>query len=440
MRNGRIVLCVAALGVMALCIGCGTPEVVRSDINERLMIEDTPKDLQLRRLLSMSSPTDSTEAETKTLAIMTHQGADGSWQQDPTATGRALLDLYALNLLSRTDKEIVAAKDFILNQDDASYAVKFGADSPVWGQDWVAFYALNLWGFGDDMKIRVTVHNLLDNTAQWFQGQDGRAASVILRAISCHPLLQDQQVCDQVISRLAAHQRPDGLWDLGPGTSQFTIIDALLHLSADNRVPAQITRAMPRLLTQVKGERQWLWRDSVLAENNVQLVFYKALKLIDKLKPFLKGEGEQVAQDLAPYEVGLFRVIQDADKGHQISYKPQEAQDQEALIIDPLPIVLGPELQSPQEVLPPEKEGTLLRFTVTEGAGEKLQKLLESDQTSRIAFVLGGDVVAVEPLCDLLENHCISIRSLSLENSARLAKAVGRTGSRIVPAMDPSAN
>jgi hypothetical protein len=304
--------------------------------------------------------------------------------------------------------------DFLLGQD-VPY-LSYEADSPAWGKDWIALVAVNRWGFGGEMKVRETVHALLENTSLWLEGQDGRAASAILRGITLHPLMEEQGERELIIGKLRERQLPGGSWDLGPGTSQLAVIAALIPLAEDPRVNEQINRFLPTILDDEEG-----FEDTIFSRDEAHFVILQALKLAGKLESYRRGEN--LGQELAPYEIGLYVVARAGEKGHTLTYQG------ETITVTPEPVLLGTEISRWREVLSPvQDEAPLLRLFLGVTALEKLDRLLAADSAVEVALLLRNDVIAIRPLSELREQEGLAVKGLADEDAARLVEAVSRGG------------
>lgn len=407
--------------VWLMVAGCGAPRRVAPRGDEYLLAVESPAGISARRdVFRAASAGDPIRAELLSLRILGGQLDDGSWGNDPTATGAALRDLFLLNVMSRDDPEIVRAADFILSST-ADFVV-YAADSPVWGKDWVALYALNLWGFGDRVKVRETVHTLAENLPAWWDGHKGRCASVILRALTLHPVMAEGEMTRRIVEKLGEAQLPDGRWDLGEGTSQLAILCALVPLAELAKVREQITRCLPAVLARDGGR----WRDSALAGEEAYLAVVRALDAVGLLEAFRKGElpGERPLS----LEVGLFVVTREAENARAVPHGDT------ALLVDPAPVVLGPEIASHRPVLGPEPGRNLVRLLLSGDARQKVAALLKRDATVEVALLLSGKVIATGALAGLMDEEGLVFVRLLPEDAVRLDLAVGRADGVPVPA------
>jgi hypothetical protein len=413
---------IPCVGLALVFAGCGAtpPAPPRSD--NYLIAADSPAAIRARKeVLAVPSPEDKTRVELLSLRIMVSQLKDGSWAHDPTATGKALCDLHFLGALSKDDADLRRALNFLLGQEGAF--VSYGVDSPVWGKNWVALHAVNLWGYGDELKVRETVSSLLENQSAWLDRQDGRAASVILRAIAPHPLLADKERRDALVRKLLECQGPGGEWDLGPGTSQLAVLCGLLPMaSTDARLAGQVARFLPNVVRDERVPVQY--QDGVLGADEAHLVVVRALDLAGKLDSYRRGDGS-----LAQYEVALYTVAGGAEKsGHTLMF------DEAPVKIGVAPLLVGSEIKSYRQILTPEKAKGFLRLFLADGAKKKAKDVLAADPAIEAVVVLSGRIVAKGLLAEMMDGDGLAIRGLAEEDATKLVQAVGKTEGAPVPA------
>ncbi len=419
---GRLFLCLFALVFFP---GCVSELEKTDDKNMRLQITDSPIGIKARRdVLEMPSANDKRDAERNTLAILSFQQENGSWNNNPTQTGRALLDLFFLNVVASFDPVLVKAKDFILREEDGF--VTFRSDSPVWGENWVALYALNLWGFDNETKIRETIHSLIENLPQWFDNDDGYTASVIMRAISAHELVQEHEIKNKLVDLLAQHQAPDGTWNLGPETSQLAVVSALLSFPQESLVVEQVKRSLPGLFTVFEGEEA-VWTDPLFNKEEGRVVFLQALKLAGRLEQYFEGERERVEKELLPYRFGVYQVVAHEDEGHEVRFGDTVVK------LSSHPLLLGPAVESCVAVLPPNKENRILKLGLTPNTAERLREVLKKNQTARIAVFYQDSVIAVRPLCEVLSKpnepeQGLRLQDMDVNDSSAIKAVVGTMG------------
>ncbi len=394
-------------------IGCSTPRRPESRSDTHMLSVDTPFALEARRtLLNSPRPGDESLRELLALRILAKQDpTDGSWNHDPTATGEALLQLHALHLLSKDDPAVRKAVSFLLGREIP--LVAYTADSPAWGRGWVGLYSLILWGFGEELKVAETVRTLLDNLDKWLDGKDGRTACAILRCVTAHPLLKDPERRELILARLAQRQLPGG-WDLGPGTDNAAVLEALLPLADEPRARLEILRFLPNAVCS-EGINT---AGGILDPEESHLVVLKALKVAGLLELYRKL-GPGIQEYLDPYRLGLYVVAREGEQGPALRY------GETTVVVRPEPVLLGTEIRKWRAVVSPEPEkGPLLTLTLSEGAKEKLKSLLAADSRVKVALILGDRVLAVRPLVELIDPEGIAVRGLALEESAALMKAV----------------
>jgi hypothetical protein len=378
----------------------------------------------------MPSVTDKQKAQENTLSILSFQQPNGSWNNDPTQTGQALLDLYFLDLLPPSDPAVVRAKDFILQKEDGF--VTFQPDSPVWGGDWVALYALNLWGFDNETKIRETVHSLVENLPQWFHNDDGYTASVIVRAISAHELVQENEIKNKLVDLLAQHQAPDGTWNLGPETSQLAVVSALLSFPQESLVVEQVKRSLPGLFAVFEGEGAWT--DPLFNKEEGRVVFLQALKLAGRLERYFRGEG--VERELLPYRFGVYQVVAHEEEGHEVRFGDTVVK------LSSHPLFLGPAVQSCVTVLPPNKEKRIVKLGLSPNMVERLREVLKKNQTVQIAVFYRDRVIAVRPLCEVLSKpneseQGLRLQDMDVNDSSAIKAVVGTLQGQVTNAIKP---
>ena len=405
-----------------LLLGCGStpPAPPRSDAY--LIGADTPLGIRARRdILEVPSPEDKTRAQLLSLRILAGQLEDGSWARDATATGNALRDLYFLNAVAKDDPDLTRATRFLLDQEGAF--VTYDSVSPVWGKDWIALYALNLWGFGDALKVRETVLSLLENQSLWLDRSHGRAGSAILRAITVHPLLADAARRDALVRKLAQWQGPGGTWDLGPGTSQLAVVSALLPLAPESRSAAgMIARFLPNVVRSSDGTPRLA--DDILAPDEAHFVIVRALDMAGKLDSYRRGDG-----GLAPYEIGLYTVMGAAEQsGHTLTF------GDESVKIGGEPLLVGTEISNYRQILSPEQANGYLRLFLVPGAKSKVKDVLAADPAVEAALVLSGKILAKGLLAEMMDGDGLAIRGLAEEDAARLVQAVSRSEGAPIPA------
>ncbi len=405
-----------------LLVGCGSapPAPPRSDAY--LIGADTPLGIRARKdVLEVPSPDDKTRVELLSLRILAGQLDDGSWAHDPTATGNALRDLYFLNAVAAHDPDLTRALRFLLNQEGAF--VTYDSSSPVWGKDWIALYAVNLWGFGDELKVRETVLSLLENQSLWLDRLHGRAGSAILRATTVHPLLKDAGRRDALVRKLVEWQGPGGTWDLGPGTSQLAVVSALLPLGAESRSAAgMIARFLPNVVRGSDGTPRLA--DDILAPDEAHFVIVRALDLAGRLDSYRRGEG-----GVAQYEIGLYTVVGAAEQsGHTLTF------GDESVKIGGEPLLVGTEISNYRQILSPEQANGFLRLFLVGGAKKKVRDVLDADPAVEAALVLSGEILAKGLLAEMVDEDGLAIRGLAEEDAARLVQAVGSSDGAPIPA------
>jgi hypothetical protein len=414
-------LCVCLVAALA---GCGSPGRVEERSDQILLQIDTPVGIEARETLESPRPSDAHQVQLVALRILLGPDeTDGSWEHDPTATGKALLDLHRLNVIPRDDPAVRRAVAFLLDRN-VSY-LDYGADSPAWGKDWIALYAVNRWGYGEELRVRETVHTLIDNLSAWLEGQDGRTASAILRAITVHPLVK-QEKRDLLVEKLGERQLPTGAWELGPGTSVLAVLGALLPLAKDGRVMEQINRFLPLVKSGAVGPSAD--EDRILTADEAHLVIVQALKLAGKLESYRKGEN--LEGDFAPFEIGLYVVARAGEKGHVLPF------DGRSLTIVSEPVLLGTDIVRWRELLSPDKgEGPLMRLFLEQSAREKLDRLVAADAAVEVALLLRGEIIAVQRLAELRDRDGLAVKGMAREDAARLIEAVGKIEGKVEPAI-----
>ncbi len=404
-----------AIGCAAfMAAGCGSPPPASPRSDQFLIGADTPLGIRARKeVLALPSPEDTTRTQLLSLRILAAQQDDGSWMHDPTATGRALRDLFFLGVLSRDDADLKRALGFLLTQEGPY--VTFEADNPAWGKDWVALYAVNLWGFGDEIKVRETVHSLLENQPAWLDRRKGRAASVMLRAITMHGLLADEERIEALVGKLAAWQLPGGRWDLGPGTSQLAVLGGLLPLAADARAAGLINRFLPNIVPA--GGAPPELEDEALEPDEAHFIVVRALQFAGKLDSFRRGDD--VGRDLAQYELALHLVGGPPESGHTLIFEDAP------VMIGGAPLLVGNEIASLRPILPPQPGKSFVRLFLREGARQKLKEVLAADPAAEAVLVLSGRIAAKGLLADMMDEEGLSIRGLAEEDAATLVHIVG---------------
>ncbi|OQC19901.1 MAG: hypothetical protein BWX69_02291 [Planctomycetes bacterium ADurb.Bin069] len=406
--------------------GCGSPQPLppRSDLY--LIGADTPAGIRARKeVLALASPADAARAELLSLRLLALQQDDGSWRHDPTETGRALRDLYFLGVLPADDPDLARAIGFLLSHEGPY--VTFEADSPAWGRDWAALYAVNLWQCGDPLKVRETVHSLLDNQGAWLDRRKGRAASMILRAIAPHALLADEERREALVGKLAAWQLPGGKWDLGPGTSQLAVLESLLSMAPDARVAGLINRFLPNIVSA--GAAAPVLRDEALQPEEAHFVIVRALQFAGKLES-LRGGGD-IGRDLAQYGLALHLVGGPAESVHTLRFEGAP------VAISGAPLLVGNEVAGHRPVLPPEPGKSFVRLFLREAALRKVREVLSVDPAVEAVLVLRGAIAAKGLLADMIDAEGLAIRGLDEENAAKLMRIVQTMENAPAPAADP---
>ncbi|HAK95967.1 MAG TPA: hypothetical protein DCM87_13490 [Planctomycetes bacterium] len=396
-----------------MAAGCGSPQPLppRSDLY--LIGADTPSGIRARKdVLVLPSPADAARAQLLSLRILALQQDDGSWAHDPTATGRALRDLFFLGVLPADDPDLARAIAFLLRHEGPY--VTFEADSPAWGKDWAALYAVNLWGFGDAIKVRETVHSLLENQGAWLDRRKGRAASMILRAITLHALLADKERQEALVGRLAAWQLPGGKWDLGPGTSQLAVLESLLPMAADARAAGLINRFLANIVPA--GAAPPAFGDEALEPDEAHFIIVRALQSAGKLESFRRG-GD-VGRDLAQYELALHLVGGPAESVHTLTFEDAP------VAISGAPLLVGNEIAGHRPILPPEPGKSFVRLFLRDAARRKVRDVLGADPAVEAVLVLSGTIAAKGHLADMIDEEGLAIRGLDEENAAKLMHIV----------------
>jgi hypothetical protein len=401
-------------GFVLFLPGCSSGVRPDDRSDDYLLAVDTPVGIGARRdVLEAPSPVDGNRVQQTALRILLRQDdEDGSWAHDATATGRALVDLHVLDILPEDDPAVRRAADFLLGRD-VDYR-SYEVDSPAWGKDWIALYALNLWAYGEEPRVRETVHALLDHMAQWLDGGDGRLASALLRAVTLHPLLKERENRELLVENLKRKQLPSGVWDLGPGTSELTVLAALLPLAEDVRIAVQINRYLPALMRGDYRERE---QDPILEPDEAHLVVVQALKLAGKLESYRRGES--IADELAPLELGLYLLAAAGEPGHTLAFEDRP------VVISPVPLLMGTEVSRWRPILSPEEgEPPLVRLLLDDEVRQKLDSLIAEDPEVEVALLLRGQVIAVRPLAALRDAEGLVVKGLAREAAAGLVRAV----------------